>query len=66
EIKKYLIENNIYVATYWNEVLEKVEMNSTEEYLVKNLIALPIDQRYSDKEMNLILDLINKKLSGGC
>lgn len=63
EIKKYLIENKIYIATYWNEVLEKVEINSREEYLVKNLIALPIDQRYSYKEMNLILDLINKKLS---
>lgn len=55
-LKKKLIKNRIFVATYWSDVLNKVPNNSFEKYLVNNLLALPIDQRYSKKEMDFILN----------
>ncbi|WP_238902584.1 hypothetical protein [Clostridium sp. YIM B02506] len=59
-LKDYLIKNKIYVATYWKEVLERVEKNSFEYLLAKYLIPLPIDQRYSESDMKLIIDIINE------
>lgn len=56
-IKKHLIENKIFVPTYWPNIRsmfnEKCEF---ENDLIDNLICLPIDQRYSDSDMNQILN----------
>lgn len=60
ELRKFLISNKIYVAQYWNEVLDNVSSNSVESDFTNNLVALPIDQRYSIKEMDFIVQLINK------
>lgn len=60
ELRKFLINNKIYVAQYWNEVLDNVSSNSAENYFTNNLVALPIDQRYSSNEMDFIVQLINK------
>lgn len=46
EIKKKLIQNKIYIATYWPNVLKWSGEGSYEYYLSNNLLALPIDQRY--------------------
>jgi hypothetical protein len=58
KIKKALIDKKVYVATYWNEVLNLVDDNSVEADLVNNLVAIPIDQRYSTNEMDYILTVI--------
>lgn len=55
DFKKKLISNRIFVANYWPDVLERVSKDSFEAYLVNNLIPLPIDHRYSIKEMIFIL-----------
>ena len=60
ELRKFLISNKVYVAQYWNEVLDNVSDNSVESDFTNNLIALSIDQRYSCKEMKFIVELINK------
>lgn len=60
KLKDYLIENKIYVATYWSEVLERVKEDSFEYSLVKKLVPLPIDQRYNNKDMDHIVGIINK------
>lgn len=57
-IKKYLIDNKIYVATYWPEVISRVQTDSYEAYLTNKLIPLPIDQRYDDEDMMYILKKI--------
>ncbi len=54
-----LIKQKIYIPTYWNNVFDFVEENDFEFYLTENLLALPIDQRYGEKEMTNILSLIN-------
>ncbi|MES5954329.1 hypothetical protein QCI42_12790 [Bacillus fungorum] len=59
-IKQSLIQNNIYVATYWKEVLSYTEADWFEYQLATHLIALPIDQRYSLQEMQHIIAVLNK------
>lgn len=58
ELKKNLIQNKIFVPTYWPNVIDWVPTNIFEHSLTQNLIVLPIDQRYSELEMNHILKKI--------
>lgn len=57
-LKKKLIENKIFVATYWPNVLEWCKTDSLEYQLADNIIAIPIDQRYGLEEMNRIIENI--------
>ncbi|MCT4599404.1 MAG: hypothetical protein N4A32_00700 [Marinifilaceae bacterium] len=59
-LKEQLINNNIFVATYWPNVLEWVDSSSLEYHLVNDVIALPIDQRYNENDMNRMIKLIFK------
>ena len=58
-LKTKLIEKRIFIATYWSDVLERVSKGSYEEYLVNNLVALPIDQRYNLEDMEQIINVLN-------
>ena len=58
EIRQYLIENRIFVANYWNSVLENVPADSHEHRFVHHILALPIDQRYTRVHMQKIIQLI--------
>ena len=58
ELKKKLIENKVYVATYWGNVLRWCNSNNIECDLVNRMLCLPIDQRYGIDEMKKQLDLI--------
>lgn len=53
-LRQKLIQNKIYVATYWPNVIEWVE-NGWELFLMNNLVCIPIDQRYENKEMMEII-----------
>ena len=57
-LRKKLHNNRIYVGTYWNDVLERADENSLEWQLTKYMIPLPIDQRYSSKNMQRIIDTL--------
>lgn len=57
-LKQKLIANKIYIATYWPNVFEWAELNSFENELAKNLIAIPVDQRYSIDVLSRLLDII--------
>jgi hypothetical protein len=58
KLKKVLLENKIYTASYWPNVLEWCDKNSLEYQLANEVIYLPIDQRYTNKEMELIVKVI--------
>lgn len=58
DVKKRLIENKIYVPTYWPNVLEWSKPKSIAYNLTKNLVCLPIDQRYGEIEMQIIIEKI--------
>ncbi len=59
-IKNTLVSNNIYVATYWSDVLDITNVPKNETYLTRNIIPLPIDQRYTLKDMDTILEIIRE------
>jgi hypothetical protein len=63
KLKKKLISNKIYVATYWPNVLEYCEKDSFEYALANNTVFLPIDQRYGVDEMVYIYEKINYLMS---
>ena len=61
-LRAKLIENKVFVATYWTNVLDWASPEETEYYLTKYLLPLPIDQRYDVNDMEKILEIICKYL----
>jgi len=59
-LRSKLIGNEIFVATYWPNVLKECSVDSLEYNFAKNIIPLPIDQRYCEKDMNIIAHFILK------
>ncbi len=51
ELRKTLISNKVYVATYWPD--------SKQADLRENILCLPIDQRYDAEDMQYILEVLN-------
>lgn len=57
-LKANLIANKIFVATYWPNVFDWTNEEDLEYNLAKQLLPLPIDQRYGIEEINKITELI--------
>ena len=57
-IREKLIENRIFVARYWPNVLKWTTKDVIEYLLACQMQPLPIDQRYSKEEMKYIIDKI--------
>lgn len=60
ELRQTLINNNVFVAKYWPNVLEWCNSNDLETELTNNIIPLPIDQRYRKGDMDYIINLISE------
>ena len=58
EIRKRLQENKIFIPTLWPDVLENCDKTSLEYRYAKNILPIPIDQRYGMEEMEFIVDEI--------
>lgn len=58
-LRQRLIENKIFVAQYWPNVLDWCEKGYTDHQLTKQLLPLPVDQRYGTEEMFFIYKIIN-------
>lgn len=58
KLRAKLISNNIFVATYWPNVLRWCNPDSIEYILTQEIIPIPIDQRYGKKEMDFIISMI--------
>lgn len=61
--KKKLLKNQFFIATYWPNVLDWSDTFSYENYLLLNLVAIPIDQRYFQKDMDRIINHIVKPIN---
>lgn len=59
-LKHKLIENKIFVATYWPNVFEWCEPEDWEYELAERTVFIPVDQRYGKEEMNRIIEIIKK------
>ncbi|WP_354690402.1 hypothetical protein [Phytobacter sp. RSE-02] len=53
-----LIARGVFVATYWREVLERVEPDSVEANFVNYMIPLPCDQRYSEDDIQQLSEIV--------
>lgn len=58
-IREKLIDNKVFVARYWPNILNWVAKDDIEYYLASQLLPLPIDQRYGKDDMGRIIRLIN-------
>lgn len=57
-LKQRLIENKVFVATYWPNVKEWCEVGKLECSLAQHTCFIPIDQRYGEEDMKEIIDFI--------
>lgn len=62
ELRKKLQENKIYVPTLWSTVFDVAGSDTIEYKMAKNILPLPIDQRYGIDDMNYMVDIINDLL----
>lgn len=64
EIRKKLQEKKIFIPTLWPAVFNLCSENDLEYDMAKNILPIPVDQRYGIDEMNIIinsiLELLNK------
>jgi len=58
-IRKGLIKKKIYVPILWPNVLTDTSEGSIENYYAANILPLPCDQRYTIKDMYVIISCIN-------
>jgi hypothetical protein len=53
----------LFISTLWLDVLNRGHKGfKTEKYLSANLLPLPIDQRYGEKEMQIVIKLLKPYL----
>ena len=57
-LKTKLINNKIFVATYWPNVFDWCKPTEWEYALAKRTVYIPIDQRYDHNDMNVITEAI--------
>ena len=62
-IKQQLIAKKIYIPTYWPQLEERCPVDSHALYMKKNLIPLPLDQRYEKADIIDMLKIIKPVLA---
>ena len=58
QLRRRLIENKIFCPTYWPNISG---MGYAATRLVKDLVCVPIDQRYGEEDMKRIVETIRRK-----
>lgn len=61
ELKSRLQKHKIYCASYWPNVLNWCESDSLEVEMTKEIVSLPIDQRYAKQDMCRIIKIIKNE-----
>lgn len=62
--RQYLKEKHIYCAVHWPLKGSILENNKEANDIYKNIISLPIDQRYTNNHMDYLNTIINNFTSG--
>jgi hypothetical protein len=57
-LRDKLIQEKVFIARYWSEVLSRVKKTSFEYGMVDSCLPLPVDQRYSGSDMKKIIKII--------
>jgi hypothetical protein len=59
-IREKLMDNRIYVAQYWPQVLTNTMSNDYDTFITKNLVCLPIDQRYDTSDLENVIKVFDQ------
>ena len=62
KLRKKLLEKKIYIPVLWPNVLNECEKNSLEYRYAQEILPLPVDQRYTVKDMEYIAENIKNNL----
>lgn len=60
ELRKLLQEKNIYIPILWPDVFNVCGDNELEYDMAKNILPIPVDQRYDIEDMKYIIDEIKQ------
>ena len=60
-LREKLVDHKVYVARYWPNVLEWTTKDDIEYILASQMLPLPVDQRYGERELKKIIENINDK-----
>lgn len=60
KVRKYLVDNHLYVPQWWKQILQSDNSNDVERELSHSIFPLPIDQRYSQYDMDCIVEIVLK------
>lgn len=61
DIRKRLLAKKIFVAQYWPNIKDWCVQEDFEYQFSMDFLPLPIDQRYSEKEMEAIINIVKGK-----
>lgn len=62
EIRKVLHKKKIYVPTLWPDVFDICAERDLEYDMAKNILPIPVDQRYNIADMNYIVEVLRECL----
>ena len=62
DIRKVLHKKKIYVPTHWPDDFEICAERDLEYDMAKNILPIPVDQRYSIADMNYIVEVLRECL----
>lgn len=57
-LRDSLIDAGVRLPLFWPEVIETTSADTTENRLARTLLPLPIDQRYTERDMQQLIKLI--------
>lgn len=60
EIRKKMQAQKIYIPTLWPSVFDLCKENELEYNMAQNILPLPVDQRYTISDMDIILFMLKK------
>lgn len=65
EIRKALQKNKIFIPTLWPAVFNLCREDEMEYDMAKNILPLPVDQRYGETEILYMAEMIKSLMNGG-
>ena len=63
ELRKQLAREKIYIPTLWPNVLENMPVESVEYQYAANILPLPCDQRYDERDMEYMVEMLFNKMN---
>ena len=63
QVRQRLIREKIFIPQYWKEVVKRVSKETIEYQYTQNILWVPCDQRYNEREMDYIINKIEENIS---